>query len=54
MSGGLLPSYWLTTDILLRNISGLGTTSSSNTVVAGADSLQDPEDSKLVRECEER
>ncbi|TNM84780.1 hypothetical protein fugu_008958 [Takifugu bimaculatus] len=31
-----------------------GTTSSSNTVVAGQESLQDTEESKLVRECDER
>lgn len=35
-------------------LSCLGTTSSSNTVVAGQENLQDTDENKLVRESEER
>ena len=38
----------------LWNVSCVGTTSSSNTVVAGQDNLADTDENKLVRESEER
>lgn len=43
------------TDVSISNVSCIvGTTSSSNTVVAGQENLPDTDENKLVRESEER